>query len=314
MPSAAFVLLAVFLVACAPEPDQISSSSYAGSAGMSAEPVPVDLSIAPPLLSQTGFFANIEAQPFEPKYPLWSDGAVKHRWVQLPAGAQIDTSNMDAWRYPVGTKLWKQFAKDGRAIETRYMVKHGPDSGAWTFMAYQWNEAATDAVAVPYGVSNAAGTQHDIPSALTCLECHKAPRDGALGLSAIQLSHAAPGVTLSALIASARLSHPPAGDLTVPGDPIAQAALGYLHGNCGSCHVMFWQSAAQLASVEQTTTYASLVTNTNGDLSVLMKSVARMRLRPEWQMPPIATELVDEQGVATVDAWLQQLLFAHPQP
>src|SRR5690242_1067155 len=32
---------------------------------------------------------------FAPEYILWSDGATKRRWIQLPPDAQIDTSDMD---------------------------------------------------------------------------------------------------------------------------------------------------------------------------------------------------------------------------
>ena len=281
----------------------------------------------PAALSQTGLYSDIangvfaaDVQYYEPKYALWSDGADKRRWVKLPKGAQIDTSDMDNWRYPIGTKIWKEFAKGGQQLETRYMAKYGPDSRDWVLMAYQWN--AGDAFAVPDGVPNTAGTSHDIPSEATCRVCHQEVRESALGLSAIQLSHERQGLTLNTLVADGSLSQPPLAPLTLPGDAVAQNALGYLHANCGGCHnrtsdsnnrVVFWQSADQLASVEQTTTYVSLVTNTNGDLSVLRRGVERMRSRSELQMPPIGTEVVDDQGVAIVDAWLQRLAVMFPQ-
>ena len=40
-----------------------------------------------------------------PRYPLWSDGAEKQRYLSLPPGTQIDTSNMDDWKFPVGTRV-----------------------------------------------------------------------------------------------------------------------------------------------------------------------------------------------------------------
>ncbi len=235
------------------------------SAGMPAvEPEPVeDLRVAPAMLSQTGLFSDVAndvlgagVQFYEPKYELWSDGAHKRRWVKLPVGTQIDTSDMDNWHYPVGTKIWKEFGRNGQRLETRYMAKYGPEGKDWVFMAYQWGAPLADAGAVPGGVPNAGGTTHDIPDEATCRLCHQGLPEGALGVSAIQLSHDRQGLTLNTLIAGGSLSHPPAAPLTIPGDPVAEQALGYLHANCGGCHnqtfdkssgLVFWQSASQLA-------------------------------------------------------------------
>ena len=85
--------------------------------------------------------------PFEPQYALWSDSAAKKRWVKLPPGSQIDTSEMDYWVYPVGTKLFKEFTRDDVRVETRLLEKVG--EGDWFMRAFQWNEAQTDAEARP---------------------------------------------------------------------------------------------------------------------------------------------------------------------
>src|SRR5262245_5644757 len=68
--------------------------------------------VAPLKLSETGLYDSSGAidprnAPFVPQYPLWSDGAEKSRWIQLPEGARIDVSDVDAWRFPTGTKFWK---------------------------------------------------------------------------------------------------------------------------------------------------------------------------------------------------------------
>jgi hypothetical protein len=292
---------------------------------VAAEP----LDVAPTLLSQTGLYSATSTrtlapnvQVFSPTFPLWSDAAGKLRWVSLPEGAQIDTSDMDMWKLPVGTKLWKEFEKQGHVIETRYMAKFGPSESDWLFIAYHWNAEQTDATAVPDGVVDANGSTHDIPSTVTCKECHNSQPMAALGFSALQLSNAGPGLTLDALAASGRLTTPPTGPLTIPGDPTSIQALGYLHGNCGGCHndraphnfgvpetkVVFWQSAGQLGSLEQTTTYINLVTNTQGDLTRLQHGLTRMKQRdPFVQMPPLGTEVVDTEGVALIEAWLSQL-------
>jgi hypothetical protein len=76
------------------------------------------------------------------------------------------------------------------------------------------------------------------------------------------------------------LSNAPTGTYTVPGSPAAQAALGYLHANCGMCHnqlskvyiqkvqMDLWLHAGELGSVEQTSTYLTAVDQAiQGDIS-----------------------------------------------
>jgi hypothetical protein len=55
-------------------------------------------------------------RPFSPQYPLWADGATKLRWVSLPKGGTIDAKDPDAWRFPVGTRFWKQFSFGDRRV------------------------------------------------------------------------------------------------------------------------------------------------------------------------------------------------------
>lgn len=321
-PSAASAAGAVaFAQAGAAAPDAASTTTLVSE--------PPALDSVPALLSQTGLYSATSTrtlapnvQVFSPTYPLWSDAANKLRWVSLPEGAQVDTSDMDVWRLPIGTKLWKEFEHQGRVIETRYMAKFGPTEDDWIFIAYQWNAEQTDATPVPDGVQNADGAMHDIPSIASCKQCHNSQPMAALGFSALQLSHAGPGLTLDTLASSGRLTVAPTSPLAIPGDPTSAQALGYLHGNCGSCHhagatqnfgvpetkVVFWQSANQLNTLAETTTYVNLVTNTQGDLTRLQHGLTRMKQRdPLLQMPPLGTEVVDLQGVALVEAWLTQL-------
>jgi cytochrome c553 len=232
----------------APTPDA-GSGGAAGSDGGSSDVLdgggdgPVFDPLMPMLLSQTGLYADITKDmiapgvlPFTPTYPLWSDMASKRRWVSLPAGLKINTSDMNFWLYPTGTKLWKEFTRDGKRIETRLLMKRG--IADWFMMAYKWNAAQTEAEAVPKGEVNSNGTQHDIPTQEACGNCHSAMVDIVLGFSALQLAHdtSMPGLNLDQLKTMNVLSAPPAGAVTLPGDATAKAALGYLHSNCGICH------------------------------------------------------------------------------
>lgn len=230
--------------------------------GAAAIDVPADES-APARLSDTGLYADAanlvvdsRNRPFSPQYPLWSDGAAKRRWIRLPDGAAIDTRRIDHWDFPVATRFWKEFAFDGRKVETRMLWK--VDADRWTFASYRWNEAQTEAtLAPPEGIPDVAevapGKWHSIPSHEECRACHDSGRTEVLGFTALQLSddrdplapHAeaigAEVVTLKALVAEGRLS-PARPELVaapprvVAADPRERAVVGYLSTNCGSCH------------------------------------------------------------------------------
>ncbi len=193
--------------------------------------------------------------PFSPQYPLWSDGAAKRRWIWLPPGTSIDASAADAWEFPAGTRLWKEFAHGDR-LETRYLER-GAD-GKWRFGSYVWSADGTDAVLAPArGVRdlpapNAPGARYTIPSEDDCRACHEGAPVPVLGFGALQLSpdrdplapHAervAGAVDLRSLTARGLLRNLPAALLARPPriaatTPAERAALGYLHGNCGNCH------------------------------------------------------------------------------
>ena len=182
-----------------------------------------------PLLSQTGLYSDIvnrtlnqDIIEYQPQFVLWSDSASKNRWLYLPPGTQIDTSNMDYWVYPVGTRAWKEFTRDGVLVETRLLHKYGANQ--WAMVAYQWNSAGTEAMPVPAGVQNASSTQHDIPSSADCTTCHDKMEDKLLSVSAIQLSHTLPGKNLMDLAQVGKLTNPPSAPFTLPGNATDRAA------------------------------------------------------------------------------------------
>jgi hypothetical protein len=215
----------------------------------------------PGRLSETGLYrpgsldVDPRNRPFAPQYPLWTDGATKSRWIFLPPGTTVGAADVDAWTFPVGTRLWKEFAFNGRRVETRMLWR--TDDGTWTFASYVWNEAQTDAALAPAeGLRHAAevapGRFHGIPARDDCRTCHENGRTPVLGFTALQLStdrdphapHAEPlaprMVTVRTLVEERRLDtpHPElvARPPRIPGDPRTRAALGYLTANCGHCH------------------------------------------------------------------------------
>jgi cytochrome c553 len=292
-------------------------------------------------LAETGLYADPKKETlakgvhaFEPRFALWSDGATKKRYLYLPPCTQIDTSDMDHWVFPVGTKAWKEFTRDGIRVETRLLEKAAL---GWYMVAYVWNAAQTKAVANASGKSDANGTLHDVPSAATCQFCHAGETDRLLGVSAIQLSHTRDGLNLTELARLGLLSDPPKQDFIVPGTSIDQTALGALHANCGHCHNPTgagWSVAAglylrlltgQLDNVTDTPAYQSAVNDAltsktvpgatlrivpgDADTSGLLLRLEAMRGSggSDLMMPALATELNDDATETAVRDWIESL-------
>jgi hypothetical protein len=268
---------------------------------------------------------------YAPGVALWSDGLEKRRWLRLPPGERIDTTNPGSWVFPVGTAFWKEFAYRGHRIETRHMLK--VNERAWYFMSYAWNADGTDTVAARQGVPNVAGTDHDsyeIPAAETCFTCHHGSADQVLGFEAVALAMPnASGLTLADL-ARRDLITQPVDAPVIPGNDVARAALGYLHMNCGvSCHNQTpvaearWTNLhlrlepGELGMIETTDTYRTAVGMPSGGDSLLRIApgdaehsalIRRATLRgDDLQMPPLGSHVVDAEGLALVRAWIQSL-------
>ncbi len=199
-----------------------------------------------------------DARPYAPAYPLWSDGAVKSRWIHLPPGAKIDATDPNEWTFPVGTKLWKEFVVGGKRIETRLYQKVG--DADWSRTTYQWSadESAAkrldtgfggppaDAGVIDDGGGADAATYYEIPSVAKCDGCHSGRLDKVLGFEAVNLGGAAAtGVTLAVLKSEGLLvvgdggASPLPATLTIPDDSTGKgaASVGWLHSNCGiACH------------------------------------------------------------------------------
>lgn len=293
----------------------------------------------PEALSETGLYMTgststlaAGVMPYEPSYVLWSDGADKQRYLYLPPGTQIDTSDMDRWKFPVGTKVWKEFSLGGKRLETRLLWKNS-ETG-WFQMAFVWNDDGTDATAAPRGAIDVGGTTHDVPARNRCSDCHDGAGDKLLGVSAIQLSHDRPEVNLKQLANDGRLSAAPNGDFRLPADD-TWSALGYLHANCGNCHnpnsvvwdkvdLDLWLRTAELGDATHTQSYLTTVSvaltdfSGDGDAGVTNRIqpgdavhsglILRMTTRGnDNAMPPIASEVVDDDGVALVSKWIDAL-------
>ena len=300
---------------------------------------------APSTLECTGLFASLAdkslnkgVQPFTPAHALWSDGAEKHRWIYLPEGQQIDTSDPDAWSFPIGTRVWKEFKHTGKRVETRFFRK--VSKTLWLSATYLWNQDDSAAAAFAGGEVPVSGGTYYVPTDMQCEQCHRGSPDQLLGFSPVLLGLAgAEGVTLADLVAGNRLSKPPAHtSFTIPDDGtgLAAPALGWLHVNCGvGCHNatpaamggvsrMYLRIAAsaldtmtpvqQWDDLKTTVDVGAHIADFAGrkrivagqpDQSLLVELASTRGTNQ--QMPPIATKLVDPVGIKAVRDWIAAL-------
>jgi len=299
----------------------------------------------PPTLLDTGLCLDASCsqiapgiKPYKPRFELYSDGATKRRWIYLPPGTQIDTSDMDYWQFPVGTKVWKEFTRDGVRVETRLVMRIGPgDTMAdWFYVAYVWNATQDATTAEPYGVPDANGTPHDVPSRQQCRTCHENLKPSrVLGFSAIQLGYDDPvaeNLDLAELVSQQLVTNAPPSVYALPGDTTyQQPALGYMHANCGHCHnpssnvfvnntpMVLRLTVGSLGSLSTTGAYQTAV-NTNGnaiggltkivvpnmpDQSIMIYRFESTNIAE--RMPALGTEIMDPSGDTILRDWIMHL-------
>ena len=169
----------------------------------------------PQRLRETGLYRNLLLNqmaegmiPYSVNSPLWSDGAMKERWLGIPhkegEDRRIDFTTWRGWNFPDESLLVKTFSlpresessKPPRRIETRILVKQ---QGEWVGYTYLWNDAQTDAELVPAAgldkefevglPGGGAGKQTwHYPSRTECMVCHSRAANYVLGLSELQMN------------------------------------------------------------------------------------------------------------------------------
>lgn len=279
--------------------------------------------------------------PFLPIAALWSDGAGKDRYLSIPAERRIEVEADGDFIFPLGTVLMKHFGTDERLHETRLMILH---EDGWGGYSYEWNDDETDAVLLDTGKSREVGGGLDwnFPSRSACMRCHTEAAGRALGPELIQLDHAieyadvgeqnqldylfehdyfAPEIT--------SVEDLPGYDSPVMPDPFGEGPLeerarAYLHSNCSNCHrpegpgrgeldMRFHTALAdtRLCGLPLEGTLwlpdpdrLRVVAPGAPEDSVLMERIAR---QDGSRMPPLGTDLVDEQGTALIREWIEAL-------
>jgi uncharacterized repeat protein (TIGR03806 family) len=128
--------------------------------------------------------------PYDLNSALFSDYALKFRFVKLPPGTHAEYRPDDAFEFPVGTVIAKTFAyprnardlsQGRRLLETR-ILRNEPDG--WVGLPYVWNAAQTEATldvagdAVDVTWIHTDGrtrtNSYIIPNSNQCKGCHKA--------------------------------------------------------------------------------------------------------------------------------------------
>jgi hypothetical protein len=355
------VVTALLFAACDDDEGPLSFPD-SGAAAPFVSSVPVVPAECPPFgvplpktLSCTGLYGTAGAGPvekaihpqnreFAPGTTLWTDGADKHRWIALPPGAKIDSSDPNGWVFPDGTRVWKEFAFQGKRAETRLMYKF---QGTWIFASYQWNDTDTEAVAVSEAggasVPLADGRVHSIPTNEECNTCHRGSRDKLLGFQQVLLGlPGAKGLTLATLAAENLLSAPPAKtSYVIPDDGTGMSAqvLSYIHVNCGvSCHNESPNAYAQSSRMFLRIDPAQMEAATPADWNIVKQTVGVTSMTANFKgvriipgspdeslivqlfktrgnnnaMPPLGTRVVDADGLALIREWITRLGGAKP--
>jgi uncharacterized repeat protein (TIGR03806 family) len=241
----------------------------------------------PPLLSQTGAFKNTARLmpadalvPYTVNSPLWSDGAVKRRWIALPAQSRVHFAPTGEWTFPNGTVFVKHFdlpvddtnPKVLRRLETRLLVRD--TNGAVYGVTYKWRKDNRDAELLTEGgdedivIKTATGTRLQrwhYPSSIECLQCHTAAAGYVLGVKTRQLNgpfnYPESRVADNQLRAwnHAGMFDPPLDEAAISGysalasvtnaaASLQDRARSYLDSNCSQCHrpgagiLAFWDA------------------------------------------------------------------------
>jgi uncharacterized repeat protein (TIGR03806 family) len=270
--------------------------------------------------------------------PLWSDGALKERFLALPDGKTITVNDADGdFDFPNGTVLLKTFTVGGKRIETRMFTRH--EDGGWAGYTFEWLDDQSDAVFLKSSKSKTIGAQTwAFPSRSDCLTCHSEAAGRSLGLELGQLNgeFVYPSTNrlsnqLQTLEHIGMFDKPlgkPVDQLIAFPDPLGSGgslesrARAYLHSNCSICHrpqgggrgnldLRFGTSFAETRSCN--------VDNEAGSLGVAggkllvpgspQTSLISVRTHSPAanRMPPLASSVVDDMGVKVLDDWITSI-------
>ena len=296
-----------------------------------AEPAP-EIALTGAKLSETGCvdLANPREAPsrlvaYSVASPLWSDGADKERFLFVPDGKKVGVLPDGDLDIPPGSVAVKTFLIDGRRIETRLFVRY--EDASWAGYSYEWSDDQKEATLLADGKTKElpGGKSWTFPSRADCFACHTPVAGFTLGLEARQLNTADQLDRLASLFDQpiAKEAFPPLRAADGEGTD-EERARGYLHANCSHCHRAGSGAGAATIDLRIDRSFADTrtcnVAPQAGDVGVAdakiftpgapEKSTLALRMRsldPIARMPNVATRVVDDRGVAAVEAWIRSV-------
>lgn len=179
------------------------TAAIIASASVFAEPIVVDKAMPlPRKISEFNLFADNQAQApnegvvaYDLSTPLFTDYALKDRFIHVPAGTSAAYNETEVFEFPVGTVIAKTFSypadmrkptENLRRIETRILWHR---ENGWVALPYLWDDTATDAklavagARVPVSWVHTDGETRSIdylvPNMNQCKLCHE--NQGKLG-------------------------------------------------------------------------------------------------------------------------------------
>lgn len=224
-------------------------------------------------LSEYGFFtgnmADLQPEanviPYDLNTPLFTDYALKARFIRLPEGQKAQYNAQQVLNFPIGTAIIKNFyynhddakpEKGRQIIETRVLLL---EEKGWTALPYIWNETQDEAILEVAGGTrtvkwkNAAGKKqkidYQIPNMVMCKGCHSYEKKMIpIGPSARQLNksfeYASGSKNQLEYWSEAGVLEGLPDIVTVPelsqwddtDAALEDRARAYLDANCGHCH------------------------------------------------------------------------------
>lgn len=310
--------------------------------------------IGKPKLSDYGFFemplaslrpaANV--YPYELNTPLFTDYALKQRFIFIPEGFVANYQEEKVLDFPEGTVLIKNFHYDetqlaegrSRIIETRLLILENDE---WKALPYIWNEDQTDAFLEITGGETLVSLegkppfQYSVPNMAQCKGCHEeSGKIAPIGPTARQLNKSINGKNqlvawqeagvLSGLPEIASVAHIPVWDDPSSGT-LDERARGYLEINCAHCHrpegpgknsgldlTIFAKTDHALGIFKSPVAAGSGSGGFEFDIvpGKPEKSILTYRMKslePGVMMPELGRKLIHKEGIELVEEWIRSL-------
>jgi len=304
----------------------------------------------PALLSATGAFTSLNTLtpttgviPFTVNSPLWSDAAIKTRWVAVPNDGPPYTSAEQMafvpegeWGFPNGTVFVKHFelvvnemtgAK--KRLETRLLVRR--ENGGVYGVTYKWRPDHSEADLLPGAldedipITTSSGGQRiqrwSYPSRAQCLECHNSQANFVLGVKTHQMNgdftYPQTGRTDNQVrtFAHVGLLNPTPNEAEIPTylksvpvnhptSPVQHRMRSWIDANCSHCHRPGGFGPGYDGRLYTPYENQDLVTFMRFRDHEGSSLYQRDNALDETKMPPLAKNMVDETAMAVLRQWI----------